>query len=975
MLCLVSCHDAPRKNPFDPELTPAVELAGSLDDAAGTVALNWTAYVGEQAFAGYRVLRNVAKSTEVDTLATIENVERVTYVDTTLVPNTGYVYRVLVVNASGYEVSSEEISIAGYEVRPVPLISWKADVQQGVVDLAWNQYRGARFEGYRLERRRIDQHDFEVIAQVGAVGDTTYRDGTLVPGSEYFYRVAVAAGGAIWESNVSDPMGFGLQMVQLLPVELDYPTGTAHLAWTRYSGSLFRAYRVERRRSDDVEFATIGRLESADEVEFADGDLEPDFSYAYRIVLEAAEQEKTSNTVGQVGFSLRGVELLSVESDPQAGVMRLHWERYLGPDFQFYQVHRREFGAEKEAIVLWEGESVADTSLVDEKARAGVAYVYTVLLRAAGQEKVSNSQESRLVLAPVQILGADFSSETATAAIEWSPYTGPRFRAYRVLRLTEGSIARIVGEIEDRAATTLIDSGLHGNTRYSYQVVVLTERDEEVESGERGGIFHEWLMNWPLEVEEDEYVRLYAEPGERILALVSGPSQVRRLVFDTQGTLFEEQVLLSMPGAIEPRTVGIARREDDRRFLGVGLRDRLRVLELGEDGLPISNQVDLDVSSWVFDEVEKIVVGEIGLVSTSAGEVAFDNITVSSGERLLFAGDFSDVEREDWQFVGTAGSLRDGWFSVVTTNDKNPHQSAFARKDDESWEDFRLESDVVLYGVRAGIRIGSLSRRYFSRFSLTLDSRTQQAEVIWDFSPPRELELESRIDTLTIPVSLIDGLPYRLRLGMVGGVVQAEVKRLDLFWDSQRNEESVLSGLAAVDDNLLFSAGGPYYDIGQDGSTNTFPELGASISDVRSWEDPMQNRWIGICLPFFHQVLFAKTGVSARGRLQWPNWDDHATIGGTGTGQDAGELLFPLSLDFGEKQRVFVLDAGNGRIQVFDAVGEYLTQWGNKGEGNGEFDFGSGRGGEDFAGSVMIDSQGCVYVADFSNQRIQKFGP
>jgi len=63
---LVSCHDAPRENPFDPVLTPGVELQVTLDDTAGIATVNWTRYAGNQSFAEYRVLRNVARSIAVD---------------------------------------------------------------------------------------------------------------------------------------------------------------------------------------------------------------------------------------------------------------------------------------------------------------------------------------------------------------------------------------------------------------------------------------------------------------------------------------------------------------------------------------------------------------------------------------------------------------------------------------------------------------------------------------------------------------------------------------------------------------------------------------------------------------------------------------------------------------------------------------------------------------------------------------------
>jgi len=90
-------------------------------------------------------------------------------------------------------------------------------------------------------------------------------------------------------------------------------------------------------------------------------------------------------------------------------------------------------------------------------------------------------------------------------------------------------------------------------------------------------------------------------------------------------------------------------------------------------------------------------------------------------------------------------------------------------------------------------------------------------------------------------------------------------------------------------------------------------------------------------------------------------------------GSDDGEFRFPLSLAVGPNQRIYVLDAGNARIQVFDSQGQYLTQWGRPGSGPGEFDFGTGLSADDFAGSIVVDDDGFVDVADVGNRRIQKF--
>lgn len=62
---------------------------------------------------------------------------------------------------------------------------------------------------------------------------------------------------------------------------------------------------------------------------------------------------------------------------------------------------------------------------------------------------------------------------------------------------------------------------------------------------------------------------------------------------------------------------------------------------------------------------------------------------------------------------------------------------------------------------------------------------------------------------------------------------------------------------------------------------------------------------------------------------------------------------------------LFVSDAKLNRVVEFTTEGAYLGQFGATGSGNGQF-----RG----AHSLAIDSRGNLYVADTSNNRVQKFG-
>jgi tripartite motif-containing protein 71 len=58
-----------------------------------------------------------------------------------------------------------------------------------------------------------------------------------------------------------------------------------------------------------------------------------------------------------------------------------------------------------------------------------------------------------------------------------------------------------------------------------------------------------------------------------------------------------------------------------------------------------------------------------------------------------------------------------------------------------------------------------------------------------------------------------------------------------------------------------------------------------------------------------------------------------------------------------------VVDSGNHRIQYFNATGSYLGQWGEFGNGNGEFNG---------PGDIAITAER-AFVSDRNNDRVQYF--
>ena len=188
LLAIGSCHDASRSNPMDPVLTPAVTLMATLDDTAGTVTLTWTQCAGEQPFAEYRVLRNVQRSTVVDTVATIAAVADTSYVDSTGAPGTAYEYRLEVVNRAGLPMASAVRSVVGYTVSGASVLAVESDSLAGAIRLRWTRFVGPGFAGYQVIRRVAEMTNEEKLGPLSASTDTVFADTTAQAGVPYVYR-------------------------------------------------------------------------------------------------------------------------------------------------------------------------------------------------------------------------------------------------------------------------------------------------------------------------------------------------------------------------------------------------------------------------------------------------------------------------------------------------------------------------------------------------------------------------------------------------------------------------------------------------------------------------------------------------------------------------------------------------------------------------------------------------------------------
>lgn len=677
---------------------------------------------------------------------------------------------------------------------------------------------------------------------------------------------------------------------------------------------------------------------------------------------------------------------LSVSAHDTTGAVDLTWTPYAGrAPFSAYWVLRKVPGLEAVDTLAMVSDPVAG-SFTDSTAREHIPYSYRVsVLTSAGLEVISDSREvAPLQLPAVAIDTVIVDTPAATAQLFWTPYAGPRFASYEIWR-SHGGQEEQVASIPDASASTFTDRDLTGNRRYAYRVVVVTDLDERVEGPLATAILHPLVASWPLPLEPDEIVRLSRTEDNRIAALIPGRSRVRLLLFEPDGRLAEELMLYQrretpryetnsasvapLPDLV-PRAVGMTFDPLGRRHLLLTTRSRIRLTTWGADGRPESLRVafpEIDLSVDLGEQ--DILTNELSLafLGTGGSIAAFDALRVE-GEGAGPVHETFEV-LPDWEYphtdLNSLPEVLDGWLVVASRNAGIQADRVFAHVPGFGRvTDLRIEADLLV--AISGGAVFQLGSR-----------ETDQPRVRWIVDEDaNQLVVEryrgfERRSTASQPVSLLSALGHRLLIERTGDLLTASL-HLPYAWSEEGTRDDGWGTVGMVGDVLAVSDGVRRLAISD---RVTEFEAETQISEIRQWPD--DPRPMGLCLPDQNRVLIGRASVSSfSGALTWPQVESASTLLiGSGAGRDPGEFVFPLSLDRGRDGRIFVLDAGNGRVQAFSSEGAYITSWGSKGAAADQFDFGSGGQSFEFAGSLAIDDDGLIYVADVGNQRIQVFAP
>lgn len=808
--------------------------------------------------------------------------------------------------------------------------------------------------------------------------------------SRTLFVLLIALAACSHDATRENPLDPDLVSSPSIRVSVDDTLGSAAIEWSAFSDpDAFASYTVLRRVQGFEAADTLYVSTELADTAFVDETLQPGATYRFRVVATTlAGLAVPSDEFVVPAFAVAPVSLLAQAPDAQAGVVQLRWTSYGDAGFDSYVVVRRTTGLIDVDTLATIG-SRTDTTFADTTVLHDVAYEYRVLVRTSFGDLASPAGEGVLSLPAVRITDLSMHSASATATLTWSRYDGPRFQTYRILRQRDGGEAQVVSELTDAGAVEFVDEGLDGVSEYSYVVEVGTSRGEALPSDAMSGRIHSVVDEWSLDVKAGDFVRLYSESEGIVSAVIAAPGRqsiqpfsprdrIRVESFAANGRIEGEPAVVDgFRGLVLP-SVAMARDEAGNRFISLRANpsasdDAVAIIALDEAGAPrFGPLVELfgeplemtvgDLPTWV--RVRATTDVGAGTFTTDLPHIADLTIT---GEGIAPIRDrFVDPELAGWQIEGRSdASISFGRHLGDNNGVKMSLATTFGRGFAGSSLEIRnnIRLDVLGFGGKS------------HKFTLVVRPGLESSLEWLD-----EEERYSRLSSTFDDPRVLTGIPAQLFVSTEDRRFATAIRYLDAWSDSTVSPQwtAMLSAgssvvLAAGEDGLAFNTEDLLAFEAQSSRVGLFA---AAAGEIRVWErvasDGIGSLRVGACLPNQSRVDIG----GARVRLGQPTFGEltEMSIGGT-TGRNPGEFLFPISFDVGPDERIYVLDAGNARVQVFDHDGNYITQFGVEGSGPGQFDFVGGIDAADMAGSIAVNDDGFIYVADVGNGRIQKFAP
>ena len=185
--------------------------------------------------------------------------------------------------------------------------------------------------------------------------------------------------------------------------------------------------------------------------------------------------------------------------------------------------------------------------------------------------------------------------------------------------------------------------------------------------------------------------------------------------------------------------------------------------------------------------------------------------------------------------------------------------------------------------------------------------------------------------------------------------------QVELIKNGQQARFRLITGLALDDaDNLFVSDSELRHVLVFDKQHRVQASISEGMASPAGLAIDNENRFLYVCDTALDQVLVYDAD---------PPYKLLRTIGKSGAKHQLttpGDFSYPTNAAVDQDGNLYVSDTFNDRLEVFDADGDFIRQFGKAGDGPGYFARPKG---------IAIDGDGHVWVADAMQDRVQVFTP
>ena len=369
--CSVAELTTPKQTQLNESL-PKVQSLKSMSDISN-VAFEWEPLYGEN-IQGFYLYRSSEKEPQMKLVATIKDKFQTHYVDTKLESGTKYRYMMKTFNEQGHFSEDGQMIEISTQPRLEPLAFVQAITNLPKrIKLIWRPHTDLRVNAYIIERKRVEDKEFEKIGEVKNRLSAEFIDEDLKPNQNFQYRIIALT----FDDVKSEPSEVLNSVSKALPPEVAHLSasndlnGKIVLSWDAPAYEDFSYFKIYATSSSFLPFTLLAKTDKNTYEDIVQGAGE---SKRYKITMvdkDGFECPMPQISVEGKTLGLPASPSIILAQSTSEGII-LEW---VDNDSRAVEYEVKRYGGEQNAIF----KGIKEKRLKDVKALAGVEYSYEVI--------------------------------------------------------------------------------------------------------------------------------------------------------------------------------------------------------------------------------------------------------------------------------------------------------------------------------------------------------------------------------------------------------------------------------------------------------------------------------------------------------------------------------------------------------------------------------------------------------------------